>query len=387
MEFTASRRENSKDALIDLTFPQSHTDKLPASSNDEREKELDKTPSPRYNSNGNVHSFDARRSSTSMAFLSTPMRKSRRVSNEFAMESLQHLDHHNDFNNNALSIPQSPSAKTRLMPPTTPKSRHTEVFLSPSPKLKSPGVYKESVKPIREISNNLKTRLNYALVKLQNGWVDKTLPELENELEEEGNAKASTQSRRRTSSYSNIYACDNDDNDSNAMFLGSRKVKHNSDDNKTKNNNEANDGTDTSTSAHLAFLKAISNTTGKKPEKLSTSPMHWQQNRNSPQKKPAPEVEAIETLMSLSSPKKPNYSDLSSGENHKQIPPPQFLLNSKSKIKLKAPKSGSFTRPVALSINKSTSITQPTGSSEQQRDNLQTDIETDVEPMDEDDDD
>lgn len=128
-----------------------------------------------------------------------------------------------------------------LLPPTTPKSRRSEVFLSPSPRLRSPPTAARrstGERPIREISHTLRTRLNYALVKLQNGWTDKTLPELETEL-----APAVQTPPRR---YHNRFP----------------------------------DSADAGTSAHTAFLQAL----GGHP--------------------PREEATAVETLMLLSSPTK-----------------------------------------------------------------------------------
>lgn len=129
------------------------------------------TPSPprNYNTANSLHNPD-RRSSTSIGFLTSPL--------------------HNRVD--AMSSPQSPGiaqskvsspSSARMLAPATPKSRNTEIFLSPSPHLKSPNVSKDhGEKPIRDLSNSLKTRLNYALVKLQNGWTDKSLDDLEFEF-------------------------------------------------------------------------------------------------------------------------------------------------------------------------------------------------------------
>lgn len=131
---------------------------------------------------------------------------------------------------------------TSLLLPTTPKSRRSEVFLSPSPRLSSPPTAAArrpaGERAIREISHTLRTRLNYALVKLQNGWEDKTLPELETQL-----APAVQTSPRR---YQNRFP----------------------------------DSADAGTSAHTAFLQAL----GGHP--------------------PREEATAVETLMLLSSPTK-----------------------------------------------------------------------------------
>lgn len=146
-----------------------------------------------------------------------------------------------DENENENDNNQDGHVGMSLLPPTTPKSRRSEGFLSPSPRLRSPPTAvrrSAGERPIREISHTLRTRLNYALVKLQNGWTDKTLPELETEL-----APAAQTSPRR---YHNRFP----------------------------------DSADAGTSAHTAFLQAL----GGHP--------------------PREEATAVETLMLLSSPTK-----------------------------------------------------------------------------------
>lgn len=277
--------------------------------------------------------------------------------------------------------------RARLLPPTTPKSRTNEVFMSPSPKLKSPHVSKDvEKKPIKEISIELKTRLNYALMKLQNGWVDKTLPELEHALtttttahEKENvmmydlhhnnrdhhravfdqmNMMMSPGRKGRTSTtYVNQFANDNSEtffsinrgkrrsprgsnvavDDNSSMRAGSRAtIKHEEDDDNTQlhstNEVKMEDGSDKDdemNSAHSAFLKALSSpkkrlSTTTSPQGLPVSPLRWTNNKPKPLKLdtstkhnsdpedkdkpdtsgPPSEVEAIETLMSLASPKK-----------------------------------------------------------------------------------
>lgn len=222
------------------------------------------------------------------------------------------------------------NARPRMLPPTTPKSRHNEVFMSPSPKLRSPHVSKDvEKKPIKEVSNELKTRLNYALIKLQNGWVDKTLPELEQALTtsekenmmmydiglhhyntehqramaEQMNLFMSPQGKRRTSStYVNQFA-----NESSKSFsikgmnlrkasrgedLGTKAVKTedgtaNSSGNEEDNEIEMEDSTDKDyevNSAHSAFLKALSSPKKRIPTttQLPVSPLRWTNNKPAP---------------------------------------------------------------------------------------------------------
>lgn len=224
---------------------------------DVEREEMD-APSPKSPQTPSPPNSKIRRSSVSHGFLPSPLPGS---------------NHKRDSGGNS-AAPDSPGVKTRLLPPTTPRTRNSEHFLSPSPKLKSPGVYKESEKPIREISNNLKTRLSYAFVKLQNGWVDKTLPELESQTSSPEGEDAVPKQR---ASYSNQFLI-GDDAESN--------------------------------SAHAAFLNALTSPK-KKQRQESSSSANWSASPRKPPTLPKittkpkdgpSEVEAIETLMSLSSP-------------------------------------------------------------------------------------
>ena len=342
-----------------------------------------------------------RRSSASMSFLATPKFNSL---HNMEQQQLSHKKMHShnssdiedndeEEDNNDAAVAFSPiahnSAKnTRLLPPTTPKSRNMEsAFLSPTPHITSPSIYKESNKPIREISNNLKARLNYAFVKLQNGWVDRTLPELENELDRQQiliqqrhNLQQLQQQQQQqqhqlspqrslhlsparsiSSSYTNKFAYGNGistDGGNNEPFDNEAKFDY----------GEKAERSDSTNSARLAFMKALSSPArngnisssstinesyiGRQPHPASlsmnfnsrdstlsstqtnttssssSSPLKWSNNRstkslmnNFHEQKPdlkqiktikkkdgSIEVAAIETLMSLSSPKKSNPS-------------------------------------------------------------------------------
>ncbi|KAG0671893.1 hypothetical protein C6P45_004768 [Maudiozyma exigua] len=337
-----------------------------------------------------------RRSSASMSFLATPKFNSL---NNIEQQQLSHkkMNSHNSSDNeeeeedsNDAAVAFSPIAhnstrNTRLLPPTTPKSRNMEsALLSPTPHITSPSVYKESNKPIREISNNLKARLNYAFVKLQNGWVDRTLPELENELDRQQiliqqrhnlqqlQQQSSPQrsiylspAHSISSSYTNQFAYGNGistDGDHNESFDNDAKFDY----------GDKAERSDSTNSARLAFMKALSSparggnisssstindtSMGRQPHpaslsmnfnsrdstlsstktsatttngsSTSSSPLKWSNNRSSKaamnsfqeqrrdikqiktvkKKDGSIEVAAIETLMSLSSPKKSNPS-------------------------------------------------------------------------------
>lgn len=347
-----------------------------------------------------------RRSSASMSFLATPKFNSL---NNIEQQQLSHkkMHSHNSSDNeedeeedsNDAAVAFSPIAhnstgNTRLLPPTTPKSRNMEsAFLSPTPHITSPSVYKESNKPIREISNNLKARLNYAFVKLQNGWVDRTLPELENELDRQQiliqqrhnlqqlQQQSSPQrsihlspAHSISSSYTNHFAYGNGistDGDNTGSFDNDAKFDY----------GDKAERSDSTNSARLAFMKALSSpvrsgnlsssstvndsSMGRQPHpaslsmnfnsrdstlsstktsnnntngslSTSSSPLKWSNNRSSKaamnsfqeqkrdikqiktikKKDGSIEVAAIETLMSLSSPKKSNPSTSFSDKNN-----------------------------------------------------------------------
>lgn len=291
-----------------------------------------------------------RRSSASMGFLATPKFNSlSKLAGEQGMGHHRHKrsgsraisDDENDEDDDedtaaAAAVAFSPSSRsTRLLPPTTPKSKNHESFMSPTPHLTSPSIYKESNKPIREISNNLKTRLNYALVKLQNGWVDRTLPELESELSRQQMLIQQRQQQQlspeRQHNHQEIYL-------SPSHHISSSYTNQFAHGNESDSNDEASDNTN---SARLAFMKALASpvrhqpharaepavsasrkanhpVTGRSDHGPAVSPLKWSQTSHGSsssvkQEKPqvvttkkegATEVAAIETLMSLSSPKK-----------------------------------------------------------------------------------
>ncbi|CEP63870.1 Whi5 domain-containing protein LALA0_S09e04346g [Lachancea lanzarotensis] len=235
------------------------------------------TPSPPTNYNSSSGGRSHRRTSVSHGFLASPLPGGTATAKP---------PHKTDF-----VVPDSPGVvKTRLLPPTTPKSRNQEVFLSPSPKLKSPGVHKDTERPIRELSNNLKTRLNYAFVKLQNGWTDKTLPQLESVV---GGSTGKTVEVPKLGShhaYSNKFLEEEDSGNNSAHAalmnaLGSPRKKQRS-------------GSSSSSGGLVSSPRR-----GQRPPPIITQPAAENQSQNQPKDKPS-EAEAIETLMSLSSPKK-----------------------------------------------------------------------------------
>lgn len=159
-------------------------------------------------------------SSTPLNFVMTPTQlRASLTSMDTFSDSTEMKGNDDDNNNNetgdgAITRPiqfaspriSSPVEDNQIMfPPMTPKTYGDEMFLSPAPNLFSPKVNRrrhqslpqpisttnsqgnpmcssvedEDLLPCREISKGLKTRLNYALMNLQNGWFEKSLPNLE----------------------------------------------------------------------------------------------------------------------------------------------------------------------------------------------------------------
>lgn len=296
-----------------------------------------------------------RRSSTSLGFFTSPLHP--------RAEAAMFRSGHTGSGDNGLLIPQSPNMRSRLLPPTTPKSRNGEIFLSPSPNLKSPGTYKDNSKPIREISNGLKARLNYALVKLQNGWVEKTLPELESELgtsvkrhkhedddedeDDELNAARLELAREtvlKGSSYSNEFLRDSEESTE-------------------ERNDDAEEEDGASNSAHLAFLKALSSPKKKiKQEGIPRSPLNWSKPKRivttEKEKDQPSEVEAIETLMSLSSPQR---SRSTNQEFSLPVPPkiPKSSTTSSSSSPTNSTDSSHQKPPLELSKGEESPVVVP----------------------------
>lgn len=156
-------------------------------------------------------------SSTSLNFVMTPTRLTNSGASLVTLGGSQEIDPEmNDyrspmakpilFTSPRISSPIEDS-KNVMLPPMTPKTHMDEMVLSPSPTLLSPKMNRRRHQslplrmpqfinnemdndlncddhelPCRPISKGLKTRLNCALMNLQNGWFEKSLPELETGL-------------------------------------------------------------------------------------------------------------------------------------------------------------------------------------------------------------
>ncbi|SCU93420.1 LAME_0F03752g1_1 [Lachancea meyersii CBS 8951] len=269
-----------KDTLeLERTPKHENAKRLSFSRETEESPKSPQTPSPPNNRGSRSN----RRTSVSHGFLASPLPGSSAKRSSGS-----------DF-----IVPESPGVKTRLLPPTTPKSRNAEVFLSPSPKLKSSGIQKDTERPIRELSNNLKTRLNYAFVKLQNGWTDKTLPQLESGTDDSPEKPLEVPKLRNTA-YSNRFLEEEDSGNNSAHAalmnaLGSPRKKQ-----------QQQPGSSFSSGGLLASpQKPAPPPIITKPVSVAVSPADKPKTRSEDQPS---EVEAIETLMSLSSPKKASHN-------------------------------------------------------------------------------
>ncbi|SCU83407.1 LAMI_0C03092g1_1 [Lachancea mirantina] len=316
------------------------------------------TPSPPSNR--------GRRSSTSLGFLASPLGKDNRNVGI------------GGGGNDRITLPKSPSARSRLLPPVTPKSRSSEVFLSPSPKLKSPGVTKDSEKPIREISNNLKTRLNYAFVKLQHGWTDKSLVELESEFEK--TAGQQPQEGKRLSQPSSLDAATAGGPSKEELLSGSSNYS----------NAFMKQDEDDSNSAHVALLNALSSPKRKRPPSPGSSTFWANRSRHlAPISTSAPakdnsknggqpsEAEAIETLMSLASPKKKSHQEISTDFS---LPAPPTLSKDLDQPKMAYSSRSSSASSLQNTLSKPFLLSNESG----QKASALLDVETDVEEQNDD---
>lgn len=280
-------------------------------------EESPETPSPLSDSNKND-------SGSRPSFLPSPRQSSATVGNLEGAPSLAspkrftHSSHSGE-----IAIPQSPvglqhSKFTNLIPPETPKSKNQELFLSPSLELQSP-VHKPVVatqKPIREISNNLKSRLNYAYVKMQQNMLQHSKRGLDESIDD----AAQVTNEVKPSSYSNVFAQDSDTElETLASAIKETRnasksvLAHDTMGLKLKDDLEDLAGEN---SAQVAFLKALQSP---KKKQRSLSSTHPKITRTSSSSNSQPsEVEAIETLMSLSSPHKRRPS----GSFDLALPPP-----------------------------------------------------------------
>lgn len=250
-------------------------------------------------------------------------------------------------------MPQSPMALhgrlPKLLPPETPKSKNQELFLSPGLELQSPGNMPITTnKPIREISNNLKTRLNYAYVKMQHN-IQHSKRSIDDSV---------TSNTVKPSSYNNVFAQDSD--------IEAEADISSPDVNSIKQDPHVKSEEPVENSAQAAFLKALQSP---KKKQRSLSSNHPKITRTSSSSQPS-EVEAIETLMSLSSPQKRRPS----GSVDFTLPPPPTASittnennNHDSDTKYTSDSLGSpkLTKPVTLNFHSE----------------VQTDIETDLEPQ------
>jgi len=272
---------------------------------------------------------------------STPPQGSRRKFSIGAFQSPGDLA----TNSNDLLPPATPmsnSGKFKLSNvPQTPFSAKSSNELTTSP-LKSPSTFQDNEDlekpPIRQISSTLKARLSYAFVKYQHGWTNQSLDELEKtvgnkdpDLVEPFKELAAAQKASQSKTYDDFWNNGNTSSSSSKKSLISpskvTKPTNSLLKSPTKVNLERDvDQIEDDGSANLAFLQAISKTRSpKRRSHLQTNLRIDASKYTNPQQNP--EAEAIESLMSLSSPQsfkpKPDFTNqqnlprqrLSFGEN------------------------------------------------------------------------
>lgn len=172
--------------------------------------------------------------------------------------------------------------------PQTPSSSFANNVEQSPLKSPQPELHEEEDKkpPIREISSALKTRLSYAFVKVQKDWTNQSLDELEKNITHHDDTNFKPDLNKPKTSPSKIIK---------PVKSPQRKIEHSR--RKLSEDEDEEDSDDGS--ANAAFLQAISKTRSPKRRQnnfhqpLVIEPLN---NNNNP------EADAIQTLMSLSSP-------------------------------------------------------------------------------------
>jgi hypothetical protein len=165
----------------------------------------------------------------------------------------------------------------------------------------------ESKPPIRQITTKLRTRLNYAMVKYSNGWMNQSLSELEKTVLDKDVDVAmdgSTASGLVSSPFGKAIGSPSRVAKPQSQVLSPRKTK--------RDHRRSMEPLDAGGSANAAFLHAISKSLSpKRRPHLNTNSLRID-NTISMAEQPhdSPEAEAIETLMSLSSPRSVKKMDL-----------------------------------------------------------------------------
>ncbi|CCH44769.1 Muscle M-line assembly protein unc-89 [Wickerhamomyces ciferrii] len=222
------------------------------------------------------------------------------------------------------------SGKFRLSNvPQTPFSGKTNTDLTTSP-LKSPSQFhrddQEELEkpPIRQISSTLKARLSYAFVKYQHGWANQSLDELEknvmnkdSDLDEPFHELVSSQRKGDPKTYEEFWDSTQQQQQNHLQVKSSpRKNKSPSKITKPNSNNllksptkikidhslHINEFENDDGSANRAFLQAISKSRSPKKRPNLQTNLRIDANKFQQDKNQNPEAEAIESLMSLSSP-------------------------------------------------------------------------------------
>lgn len=252
------------------------------------------------------------------------------------------------INNIYSNPPVSPTAKwsnSKLRVPSTPRTQNLEFLLSPTTNIKSPHIDEHNEihlnhldvddEPIKNVSDRFRIRLNYAMMKVKNGWTDKTLSDLVTLEDKSKDSSPNHFGKPFNTSYSfNKIKKENSHrrrkSDFNETSLISPPRRRFSSYQNDCNFNEAGEIED---SAYNAFLLAISKSKsrngsitgsrkssymgGSRNASISYSDSHgplspmtrsrknsFTSSTTTQNPEHTSEVDAIETLMSLSSPKK-----------------------------------------------------------------------------------
>lgn len=191
----------------------------------------------------------------------------------------------------------------------TPYSAKSTNDSNTSP-LKSPSDYQDNETendkpPIRQISSTLKARLSYAFVKYQHGWANQSLDELEKTVINKDSDLAepfkefTSPNKSQSKTYEDFWSNSNRSPRKGPSPSKVTKPSNNLLRSPTKVNLEHSQRIEDDGSANLAFLQAISKSRSPKRRSQLQNDLRIDSSKFTQQN---PEAEAIESLMSLSSP-------------------------------------------------------------------------------------
>lgn len=247
---------------------------------------------------------------------STPPRNTSSSTNNSPQDIIQgRVSHSSSYTHEARIVlpPMTPSTNTHKRSdsmtrlgniPMTPMTKLLHDDTHGETPLRSPSNVhddEDGKPPIRQITNKLRTRLNYAMVKFSNGWTDQSLDELERNFAE---GSSNDDQAHLTISKSSLLKSPTKvtkPTRSN-ILLSPRKG--------SREHRKSMEPLDAGGSASAAFLHAISKSGSPKRRNFHNglrivpiSPSSASSSTRVRSSQDSPEAEAIETLMSLSSPR------------------------------------------------------------------------------------